>query len=143
MSNIIGARAPGWFRLVALLALLWNLVGVYFYLVHVKLVTGPAVSPAEAAIGESMPSWATACFAVGVIGGSLGALGLLMLKGWSRLLLFLSLLALIAEQSWLLFLSGAPQALGPSAYGLPVTVLIVAALLVWLAGSASKKGWLG
>jgi hypothetical protein len=142
MSNVIGARAPGWFRLVALLALLWNLVGVYFYLVHVHLVAGPAASPAEAAIGEAMPSWATACFAVGVFAGTLGALGLAMLKDWSRLLLWLSLLALIAEQAWLVLLSGAPQVLGPSAYGLPATILVVAALLVWLAGSAAKKGWL-
>ena len=142
MNNVIGGRAPGWFRIVALLALLWNLVGVYFYLVHVGMVPGPEASAAERSIGESMPNWATACFAIGVFAGTLGSLGLLMLASWSRMLLALSLLALLIEQVWMLFLSGAPQLLGPSAYGLPVTILIVSALLVWLAGSAAKKGWL-
>ena len=142
MNEVIGARAPGWFRAVALLAVLWNLIGVYFYLVHVGAVAGPEASEAEAAIGQAMPSWATACFAVGVFGGTLGALGLVMLKAWSRSLLLLSFLALLAEQCWLLFMSGAPQQLGPSAYGLPVTILVIALLLVWLANTGVKKGWL-
>ena len=29
MNNVIGARAPGWFRVVAVLALLWSLFVVY------------------------------------------------------------------------------------------------------------------
>lgn len=142
MGNVIGARAPGWFRPVALLAFLWNLVGVYFYFVHVGWAAGPAVSETERTIRDAMPAWAVACFAVAVFAGALGALGLVMLKGWSRLLLFISFLALLAEQAWVLFLSGAPQALGPSAYGLPVTILVVAAILVWLAGKAAGRGWL-
>jgi len=142
MNKMFGARAPGWFRIVAVLAILWNLVGVYFYLVHVGMVPGPEASAAERSIGESMPNWATACFAIGVFAGTLGSLGLLMLASWSRLLLLLSLLALLIEQGWLLFLSGAPQLLGPSAYGLPITILVVAALLVWLADKGGKRGWL-
>ncbi len=80
MSDMVGSRAPGWLRIVALLALLWNLVGVYFYLVHVDAIAGPAMSETDEAVGNSMPVWATACFAIGVFGGTLGSLGLLMLN---------------------------------------------------------------
>jgi len=142
MNDVDGTRAPGWLRIVALLALLWNLVGVYFYLVHVGTIAGPAMSAADEALRGTMPAWATACFAVGVFGGSLGSVGLLLLKSWSRLLLLLSLLALLVEQGWYLLISGAPQVLGPSAYGLPITILVVAALLVWLANGGVKRGWL-
>jgi hypothetical protein len=142
MNEVIGGRAPGWLRIVALVAVLWNLIGVYFYLVHVGAAPGPEVSEAEAEISRSMPSWATACFAVGVFGGTLGALGLLMLKAWSRSMLLLSFLALLGSEGWILFLSGAPQRLGPSAYGLPITIVVIALLLLWLANSGTSKGWL-
>lgn len=142
MNEVIGNRTPGWFRAVALLAVVWNLIGVYFYLVHAGVVPGPEASEAEAAIGRSMPAWATACFAVGVFAGTIGALGLVMQKAWARSLLVLSFLALLAEQYWLLFMSGAPETLGPSAYGLPVTVLVVSLLLVLLANTGVKRGWL-
>ena len=31
MNDVTDARVPGWFRIVAVLAVLWNCIGVYFY----------------------------------------------------------------------------------------------------------------
>lgn len=140
MNDMATGRAPAWLRIVALLALVWNLIGVYFYLVHVGTIDGPAMSDADRALAETMPVWATACFAIGVFGGTLGSLGLLLLKSWARILLLLSFLALLAEQTWYLLLSGTQVGLEQAA--LPVIILVVAALLAWLAGNAQKKGWL-
>ena len=82
MSELVGARAPGWLRIVAALGLVWNLFGVYQYLMTVGVVAG-----ADAAAVAAMPAWVTGAFAVAVFGGALGCVGLLMLKGWSKLLL--------------------------------------------------------
>ena len=133
---------PGWLRIVAVIAVLWNLVGVYFYLVHAGVVQGPAMSESDRALAETMPAWLTASFAIGVFAGTIGSLGLLLLKRWARPLLWLSLAALALLESWYLLVSGAPAALGPSSIPLPVAIVVIAALLAWLANRAVRKGWL-
>lgn len=132
MNGIIGARPPAWLRAGAFLALLWNLVGVAFYLGQTGLLGG-AFGPPEPV---EMPAWVTGAYAIGVFGGALGALGLLLLKRWSVPLLWISLVALVADWGWVFFVSGAGiQPLG-------IIVLVIAVVLVWLASNASKRRWL-
>src|SRR5688572_31283665 len=108
MSDIVGRKPPAWFWVVAVLGLLWEAFGVATYLMHVDVLPSDTsrMSTAEATLAGSMPTWATAAYAVAVFGGLLGALGLLMRKGWSRSLLFLSLLALLVQFGWWIFISG-------------------------------------
>ncbi len=56
--------------------------------------------------------------------------------------MLLSFLALLAEQGWFLLISDAARAAGNEAIALPVAILIIAALLVWLADKGVKRGWL-
>ena len=135
MSDLTASRAPGWVRIVAALAVLWNLAGVYFYLVSVGAIAGAAEADMVA-----MPAWATGAHAVAVFAGVLGSLGLLMLKGWSRLLLGLSLLAVLALDVWLFGMSGTP--IDGSTIVMPVIVTLIAILLFWISQDGVKKGWL-
>jgi hypothetical protein len=137
MNTVIGASAPAWVRIVAGLGLLWNLFGVYNYLMMVGVVGG-----ANAAAAGAMPAWVTGAFAIAVFGGTLGCLGLLMLKRWSKLLLLVSLLGVLAMDLWMFALSGLGGTMAGAEMGVTVSVLVVALLLVWLAYSADKKGWL-
>ena len=138
MNNVIGTPAPAWLRIVAALGLLWNLYGVYMYLMTVGVVGG-----ADAAAAGAMPAWVTGAFAIAVFGGALGCVGLLMLKRWSKLLLLLSLLGVLAMDLWMFVLSGLGGTMPPAEMGVTACVVLVAILLVWLAYSADKKGWLG
>lgn len=135
MSELVGARAPGWVRIVGALGVVWNLIGVYFYLVLVGMVagTGGAGMPGT-------PSWVTGAMAISVFAGVLGSLGLLMLKGWSRLLLALSLLAVIAQDVWLFAMSGAP--INADTLMMPAIVTVIAIVLFWVSNDGVKKGWL-
>ena len=137
MSDVVDGRAPSWLRIVAVLGLLWNLFGVYEYLMTVGVVGG-----ANEAAAAAMPAWATGAFAIAVFGGALGSLGLLMLKRWSKLLLVLSLIAVIALDVWSFALSGAAATMGGAEMGVTIAVLVIAVLLAWLAWSADNKGWL-
>ena len=137
MSDVGTARAPGWLRVVAGLGLLWNLFGVYEYLMTVGVVAG-----ADETAAGAMPAWVTGAFAIAVFGGALGCLGLLMLKRWSKLLLLVSLLAVLAMDLWMFVLSGLGSTAGGAELGVTIAVVVVAILLVWLAYSADRKGWL-
>jgi hypothetical protein len=133
MNNVIGARPPAWLRIAALVALVWNLIGIAFYLGHVGLLGGAF---AAADPGAPMPVWATSAWAISVFAGAIGALGLALLASWSRNLLWLSLLAAIPNWGWVFFLSGAGiQPLG-------IAVLAIAAGMVWLATTAAGRHWL-
>lgn len=143
MNDVIGAPTPGWFRLVAVLAVLWNLVGVWTYLSKVGMAPPMMeMSPEEVALAASMPSWATAAFAVAVFGGLLGSLGLLLGKAWARLLLVLSLLGMLGQFGWWLLRSGAMERMGASSAGMPAVVVLIGILLLWLANTGVKRGWL-
>jgi hypothetical protein len=133
MSSVFGARAPAWLRIVAALGLIWNLFGVYAYLQTVGVLkAGPGMTMAE------MPAWVTGAFAIAVFGGTLGSLGLLLLMRWSKLLLLLSFLALLAQDVWKFALNSGPA----NALVLTIAVNVISLLLVWLAYSAGGKGWL-
>jgi hypothetical protein len=133
MSTVIGARAPAWLRIVAALSLIWNCMGVYAYLATVGVVkAGGGMTMAQ------MPAWVTGAFAVAVFAGVFGSLGLLLLMRWSKLLLLLSFVAVLAQDVWKLALYAGPL----DAPVLMIGVNLIALLLVWLAYSADGKGWL-
>jgi hypothetical protein len=129
------SAAPLWLRLVAGLALVWNLFGVYAYLQSVGVLPG---APADMT-SKAMPAWVVGAFAVAVFAGAIGSLGLLMLKRWAKMLLALSLLAVLVNDLWAFVL----HAGGEKQLAMPIAVNLVAILLVWLAYSADRKGWLG
>jgi hypothetical protein len=137
MNDTIGAPAPAWLRIVAVLGLLWNLFGVYNYLMVVGMVPG-----ADEASVSAMPAWVTGAFAVAVFGGALGCLGLAMLKRWSKLLLLVSLLGVLLMDLWMFVLSGLGSTMPSGEMGVTAAVVVVAIFLVWLAYDADKKGWL-
>jgi hypothetical protein len=137
MSDVLTGQAPAWIRIVAALGLLWNLFGAYQYLMTVGVVAG-----ADEAAAAAMPAWVTGAFAVAVFGGALGCLGLLMLKGWSRLMLLASLLGVSAMDAWIFLLTDNGRAMAGPELGVTIAVLVVAILLVGLANWAGRKGWL-
>ena len=144
MNELIGAKAPGWFRLAALLGLAWNAIGVFMYLRKVGLFGDPmaGMGEAERALAASIPAWVTGAFAVAVFSGLIGALGLVLLKRWSNPLLLVSVMAIVAQQVWILGMSNALDVHRNEALMMGGLILVIAALLVWLGRVATTRGWL-
>ena len=141
MATIAPRSAPGWFRIVAVVAILWNAFGVFMYLHSVGLFGDPMVDldAAQRAAAESIPPAITGAFAIGTLAGLIGSVGLALRKRWAWAVLLVSAVALIVLEGWIVFLSGHREAFG---LGIPVTVVVVALLLVWLASHARGRGWL-
>jgi hypothetical protein len=141
MADVAPAAPPAWFRIAALVALLWNAFGLFMYLSSVGLFGDPleALSEAERAIASSIPDWIMAAFAIGTFAGLAGSLGLLLRRRWAWPLLLLSLAALLILEGWIVFVSGAVEMHG---IAVPVAVTAGALLLAWLAYHARQRGWL-
>ena len=143
MSDVIGARRPGWYIAVAVLGLLWQLFGVAMYLMHVGVLGQQGeMTEAERTLMESSPTWVTALFAIAVFAGALGALGLVLGRRWARPLLVLSLVAVVLQFGGWLLMTEAISVVGPSVFVMPAIIVVAAILLVWIATIGVRRGWL-
>ena len=144
MNGVIGPRPPAWFRLLSVLALLWSLIGVGMYLLHVGVFGDPTanLSEAERQLAADTPVWVTAAFAIATFAAAIGSLGLILLKRWARPLLVLSLVAVLIQDAWVIFMSDAREVHGLAGIAMPALVILAGVLLVWLATAGVKRGWL-
>lgn len=144
MSENNTSSAPAWFLIVGIVALIWNLMGVAAYVMQVTMSPEAmaALPEAERALYESTPAWATAAFAIAVNGGALGCLFLVLKKVWAVPLLQLSLAGIAVQMFHAYFMTNSFEVFGPGGTIMPIMVIVVAVLLVWLAGSAKTKGWI-
>ena len=136
---------PLWSRVVAVLALLWNLVGLFMFWQEMTLTpeAAAALPPAQQQIHAAMPTIAHVFFGIAVASGVVGSIGLVLAKRWSVPMLLVSLLG-VAVQMATAFATTPVWTLMGMAGALPPLFLVVACLLIWLfARMAAKRGWLG
>lgn len=144
MSDTVPAKVPAWFWIVAVLALLWELMGIASYMHHVSMTAADVarLTPGEQRMHAMMPPWVTAAFAIAVFSGALGAITLLLRRRWALLLFVISLVAAVCQFGWAFLVAKAHQVVGPHAALLPAVIIGIALLLVWFASFAGKRGWL-
>jgi len=135
---------PKWFNAVVFIALLWNLIGLYFFLTDLNMSPDDFAqkSAAEQQLLNNIPLWSTIAYALGVFGGTIGCVGLLIRKAWSMMALLISLVAVMAQMSYWLFFTTAVEVYGPSSYAMPMMVILIAYLLMRLSNNGIKKGYL-
>lgn len=142
MNDVIGGRPPAWFRILSVLGLLWSLVGVAMYLMHVGVIEGGEMTEAERALEASVPGWVMAAFALAVFASLLGTLGLVLLKRWAKSLLVLALICVLVQEGWVILVSDARAVHGMIGLVLPLLIIVVAVLLVCLANVGVRRAWL-
>lgn len=135
-------QAPKWFMPVAVIALLWNLLGCAAYLSDVMLTPEDVakMSAAQQAMYAARPTWSVGATAIAVWGGAAGCVGLIMRKRWAMPLLLASLAALVVQDVALFVLTKAQA--GPTALVLQGMVLLIAIGLLLLARKAAARGWI-
>jgi hypothetical protein len=141
MSSI---KVPTWFWVVAVIALLWNLLGCMAYVMEVtKTEEAIAALPAaEQALYAEIPAWATAAFALAVFGGALGCVALLLRKSWAVPLFVVSLIALCIQMYHSLFMIDSIAVYGPGSAVMPAMVVLIAIALLVASRRWSTRGWL-
>lgn len=137
-------RAPRWFKIVSVLALLWNLAGLFAFASDATMEPGDVakLGAAEQAMYAARPTWALLATGIATISGTLGSLALVLAKRWALPALWVSLLGLAGQDAAMLSLPGGIGALGAVPVVLQSFVLLVAIALVVLARRGMAKSWL-
>jgi hypothetical protein len=136
--------SPGWFKVVAIVALLWNLLGCLAFVFDLRLTPEDVakLSAAQQTLYAARAGWAVAATAVAVIGGALGCIGLLLGKRWAFIVLVLSLIGILVQDFGLFVLADGISLAGPVAVVIQMIVLLVGIGLVLFSRMGIARGWL-
>ena len=135
---------PKWFKIVAAIALLWNLLGCFAFASDLKLSPDDVakLSAAQQTLYAARAGWAVAATAVAVLGGALGCIGLLMRRKWALPVLVLSLIGIVVQDFGLFVLVDGAALAGSVAVVMQAIVLAIGIGLVWLSRKGIARGWL-
>jgi hypothetical protein len=134
---------PGWYWLVAIAALLFELAGCYFYLVEVRMTAADiaALPLDQGALLAARPAWYYAAFGTAVWVGLAGAVGLLVRKAWAVPALLVSLIAAIVQFSSILIVPEMRN-ISSDALAMPLVIIAIAYGFLTFARMAKRRGWL-
>ncbi len=144
MSEESIGGTPRSFLIIGIVALLWNVMGVYVFVAQ-ETMSAEAIATlteAQRALMESVPTWATAVFAIAVFSGLIGCVGLLLKKAWCAPLFVVSLIAIVVQFTHWLFMTNSQEVYGTNVFIMPTLVTVIGAFLVWYSRGANAKGWL-
>lgn len=144
MENI-KSKLPVWFWIVAIVFLLWNIMGVFSFFGH-TFISDEAIAklpvPERELYGE-YPLWTTIVFAIAVFFGFVGSLGLIFKQKWSKMVFIISLIAIIPQMIHNVFFTTSIEVYGTAqAITMPILVVLFGMFLVWFSVFSIHKKWL-
>ena len=144
MNTMARVKTPIWFWLVGAIALLWNLAGLGAFVAHLMMSPEAiaALPEAEQALYKEAPEWLNVAFAIAVIGGVLASIMLLLKNIFAIILYSLSLLGVLAQNSYSFLMSNTFEVLGNDAMIMPILVIAIALFLMWFSIQMKAQGLL-
>lgn len=144
MTTTTTAKGSLAYWIIAVFALVWNLIGVAMWYLQISMSPErlAALPDAQRSVHEGKPGWINIAFAVAVFAGVLGGVGLLAKKRWAVTLFLLSLIALLVQIIGAFAVTPAWTAYGPAGLVMPVVLVVIALFLWWYSGKAKARGWL-
>jgi hypothetical protein len=136
--------SPQWFKITAIVAIIWNLMGVIAFIAHVMMTPEmlAELSQAEQMLYKNTPAWALFAFALSVFAGMLGSIVLFMKKAYALIVLILSLIGVLVQMFHSFFMIDSIEVYGPGGMIMPIMVIIISIALVFIANKAKVNNWL-
>ena len=144
MDQDTKSPVPRWYLAIAIVALLWNLMGCAVLVMELFYKEEMMVDFTEAQKewSRSFGGWIYVLWGIAVFSGIGGSIGLLMRKQCTRCLLDISLAAVLIQMSYTMIIAGGLQVMGPQGAIVPLMIIGVAAFLVWFVRYAGRREWL-
>lgn len=132
------------FWVISIIALLWYLMDVSAFFIRISISdeTLLVMSENRRQQIQNIPLWVNFVFAFEVFGGTLGSVGLLLGKKWALVLFVISLLGVLAQTTYLYFLSNSIALMGWMVIVMPLVSIVIGSGLIVHAKSSASKGWL-
>ena len=144
MADMLNGKPTTNFWIIGGAALVWNLIGIIFYVGHVTMSPEALATMTEAQqeFFVATPVWATAAFAIAVNAGAVGSLFLLLRKAWAVPMFALSLLAIIVQDVDAFVMRDAFSVVGVNGIIIPGMVFVIGVALLWYARATRERRWL-
>ncbi|MCC5865541.1 MAG: hypothetical protein JJU31_10510 [Wenzhouxiangella sp.] len=136
---------PRWYWAVAVIALLWMLFGALAFVMDplTSDETLAAMSEAERELFLARPTWLFVVYGAAVFAGLAGAIGLVLRRGWAVHAFLVSLVFVIVQFVYVLFVMDAIGRIGvAAALPFPLLIFAIGAGLLWFSLMARSRGWL-
>lgn len=139
-------KVPTVFWIIAIIALLWNLMGVGAFLYDSFAITPEAISSMEEPMKsfyENSPAWLKIPYAIATFGGLLGAILLLLRKKLALPVFVVSLLGVLIQMGASIFATEAIEVLGmQQAVIMPLFIVAISAFLVYYSRKSIAMSWI-
>jgi hypothetical protein len=139
MNDQINHEVHWSFWAIAVVGLLFNLMGCVNFLSQMSPEMVASMPEAYRAIVETRPAWATGAFALAVFGGAIGAILLLLKKSVAYYVFIASLVGVVGAQLPFFGMKDFPS----EAMAGWVSQVVVGAFLLRYTKFADRKGWVG
>lgn len=140
-----GEQPPVWYYVVGGALALWSAIGCFFcymQFIHGAEAMGPATEY-DLQLYAGLPSWYNYVFALAVLTGLLGAIGLLTRSRAMRILFIVSLIAAVVQFGYLFTTTDIIAHKGAGmALPFPILIIVIGIFSVWFAGFAKKREYL-
>jgi len=145
MTTPVQTKPNTAFWIIAVLALLWNIIGVYFWLYEYFLMTDEVratLPPAQVEVMATAPAWSMYVYGFAVFSGLLASILLLLRKKLAVAVFMLSLITVLILQLYWIFAMNIVEKLGPQSLIMPLIVIAVAIFEYFYSKGAARNGWL-
>jgi len=137
-----GRRTPVHLWIVAVLSLLWNLMGAFDYLATQLKIDSYMSQFSEAQLAHfyGLPSWAVAGWAFGVWAALAGSVGLLLRKKWAMWAFAVSIAGLLVSTIYNFGLSNGIEIMGTGDVVFSVIIWVIAIFLLAYSRAIANRG---
>lgn len=139
------SKVSVWFWIIAVLALLWNLMGFGAFVMDLMMTpeTLAETYPAEQVeFLKTYPSWTKIFYGLATVGGFLACIGLLLRKRWALGMFVLSLIGVVIQQGHAIFMTNSREVFGDTtAIYFPITIVVISIFMIWFTKRSIVKGY--
>ena len=144
MNEEVKPAVPAWYWAVAIVALLWNLMGCAAFAMEVFAPEAmmETWTDAQKEWGKSFPVWVYIAYGGAVFTGMAGSVCLLARKPFAIPLFGICLVAVLTQMIYTMLIAGGLQIMGPSSAVMPLLVIVLTGVFLWFSNFAKTKQWL-
>ena len=141
---ILPTRTPWHLWLVGAIAVLFNAIGVFDYVMSklqgTAYMQSAGMTPEQIAFYQQMPGWMTAVWAIGVFAAFIASILLLMRRAIAWQVFVLSLAAFLLNCLYIYGLTDGGAVMGGEMATTSVVIAVLLAFFGWYAWAMAKRG---